>query len=151
MLCFKSSINIFVYMLLKSDFRQRVYEMLGCLTVEGAEQQAKERAMDVSTLPSSQPLPKNTAGVPRPKPPLKREFTFEEGSRVFRNSTRAAACAVAARITQTMGSLQKSIGVESGKAKGTVKVSSLDSPTGEKESAAARWRRLSASELGSGT
>lgn len=41
MIVFKSSINLFVYLLLKTEFRQRVYEIFGCLNLD--ESQNNER------------------------------------------------------------------------------------------------------------
>ncbi|KAI1732281.1 serpentine type 7TM GPCR chemoreceptor srsx domain-containing protein [Ditylenchus destructor] len=54
MIAFKSSINFFVYFTLKTEFRQRLYEILGCLNVEDIDagctqnQPKHERVFDVS-------------------------------------------------------------------------------------------------------
>uniref|UniRef100_A0A914N3T4 Uncharacterized protein n=1 Tax=Meloidogyne incognita TaxID=6306 RepID=A0A914N3T4_MELIC len=34
MIAAKCSVNLFIYLVLKADFRQRVYEILGCLSVD---------------------------------------------------------------------------------------------------------------------
>lgn len=46
MIATKCSINFFVYLLLKADFRQRVYEILGCLSVDQLHD--KDRAYELS-------------------------------------------------------------------------------------------------------
>uniref|UniRef100_A0A915E9H6 G-protein coupled receptors family 1 profile domain-containing protein n=1 Tax=Ditylenchus dipsaci TaxID=166011 RepID=A0A915E9H6_9BILA len=52
MIAFKSSINFFVYLVLKSEFRQRVYEILGCLNGVDQEHKREQQVFDVSTLPA---------------------------------------------------------------------------------------------------
>src|SRR5689334_2366922 len=71
MIAFKSSINFFVYFTLKTEFRQRLYEILGCLNVEDIDavytqtQPKQERIFDVSARQHSSESCSSASTAPR--------------------------------------------------------------------------------------